>query len=782
MNKPVLIVEHCMSGLQCKVDEKNESAKKDYILSGPFTEFNVKNRNDRIYTAEKFLPHLNELLERKKQLGAVFGEFDHPDVFDTSLARVSHTIESMSYNQNENRVDGSIRLLTTHWGKEARALVDDNLPIFVSSRAAGITESDNTVSIKKLFTYDCVADPGFSSARMKLNPRYLNESLGYQMNESTNFKIYDMSEDTKTNEFFEMKENDFVTKNELIEYSEYLAKQMTEIKEYLNENSNGSDNVADYEKMAELYENTAVQHAKVVEYLDYLADNLTVIVKENDELKEKTNKLIEHNNYLAENLEKSINYSEYLAEKLDKTIDYGEYIAETLDKNISFSEYIAEHVDKNIKYSDYLAENLEKTIDYSEYIAENLDNNIAYSEYLAENLDNSIVYSEYLAENLDNSIAYAEYLAENVDNNIAYAEYIAEHVDNSIAYAEYIAENVSDTQAYSNYIAESLDKTIEAIKGAKINENAVFEDFKPENVDTYYEEGEAQPAVQTPVEGAEGSVQEPVEGEVVAEPVDGEVVAEEPVEEVGVEGEVVDVQGEDLTNAVVSVNINGEDKTGEVKAFNDETNLYVIELSDVEEAQPAGVEAPVVEAKREDITILSNKILENENSIKDYVAELVKETKNLKNAKQQEPHFFSFLTEKSKKLYLDLTPEDKEKVDTVLTESTYYSEAEVLNIMSKTLNPSKTFEEILLENLPSTLKPTWESLNENVKKGIISKAKLFTNLNTPAKMEKFWESRRLENYTSVNETKKVLAEERIIQDDVLQDDQLQMMIEKLRNI
>lgn len=799
MNKPVLIVEHCMSGLQCKIDEKNAvEEKQDYILSGPFTEFNVKNRNDRIYTADKFLPHLNELMDRKETLGVVYGEFDHPDVFDTSLARVSHTIESMSYNQEKNRVDGSIRLLNTHWGKEAKALVEDKLPIFVSSRAAGITESDNTVSIKKLFTYDCVADPGFSSARMEV--KNLNESLGFA-NESTNFRIYDMSEDTKTNEFFEMKENDFVTKTELTEYSEYLAVQLTEIKEYLNENSNGSEDVAKYEKMAELYENVEIQHTKVQEYLDYLADNLTVIVKENGELKERTDKLIEHNNYLAENLEKSINYSEYLAEKLDKSINYGEYIAETLDKNISFSEYIAEHVDKNIKYSDYLAENLEKTIDYSEYIAENLDNNIAYGEYLAENLDNSIVYSEYLAENLDNSIVYAEYLAENVDNNIAYAEYIAEHVDNSIAYSEYIAENVSDTQAYSNYIAESLDKTIEAIKGNKINENeetVVFEDFKPENVETYYDEDAAQPAVQTPVAepgteiqveaepGAEvnieaeagSEVQVEVEGEEAqAQPLDGEVVAEEPLD--GVEGEAVeDIQGADLENAVVSVNIDGEDKTGEVKAFSDD-GLYVIQLSDL----GTQGEEVVVEAKREDITILSDKLLENENSIKDYVAELLQETKNLKAAKQAEPHFFSFLTEKSKKLYHDLTPEDKEQVNVALTENSYYSEAEVLDVMRKTLNPSKTFEEILLENMPSHLKPTWESLNENVKKGIVSKAKLFQGLNTPTKIEMFWESRKLENYGSLNETKKVLTQhQNIIQDDKLQDDQLESIIEKLRNI
>lgn len=44
--------------------------------------------------------------------------------------------------------------------------------------AAGITESDGSVSLKKLFTYDIVAgNPGFASAKMSV--KVLNESLGY---------------------------------------------------------------------------------------------------------------------------------------------------------------------------------------------------------------------------------------------------------------------------------------------------------------------------------------------------------------------------------------------------------------------------------------------------------------------------------------------------------------------------------------------------------------------------------------------------------------------------
>jgi hypothetical protein len=449
--KPVLIVENSTNSLI----RENASDRKDYVLGGTFTEFGVKNRNERIYTADKFLPALDELNERMNSLGAVYGEFDHPDVFDTSLARASHVITKANYVKEQNIVSGEIRLLSTYWGKEAKALVDDGCPVFVSSRAAGITESDGSVSLKKLFTYDIVADPGFASAKMSV--KVLNESLGYT-NPKSNFRIYEMSDESKINELFNMNKNEFVTKQQLTDYSKYLVNEIASTKkEVKTAISKGDMHPKKLEQLLEYYEELNETNSKVVKYLDYLAEKIQVMVNENKSLRSTTEKLAKHNDYLAENLEKAINYTEYVAENLDKNIDYSEYLAENLDKNISYSEYIAENLDKNISYSEYLAENLDKNIAYSEYLAENLDKNIAYSEYIAESLDKNIAYSEYLAEHVDNSIAYSEYLAEHVEGNIAYSEYIAEHLDDNIAYSEYIAENLDKSISYQGLIVEKLN-------------------------------------------------------------------------------------------------------------------------------------------------------------------------------------------------------------------------------------------------------------------------------------------------------------------------------------
>ena len=524
--KPVLIVENSTNSLI-----KESAAKSDYILGGIFTEFGVKNRNERIYSSDKFLPALQEMNERMSGLGAVYGEFDHPDVFDTSLSRASHIITKANYVRESNHVAGEIRLLSTYWGKEAKALVDDGCPVFVSSRAAGITESDGSVSLKKLFTYDIVADPGFASAKMSV--KVLNESLGYET-EKSNFRIYEMSDESKINDLFNMNKNEFVTKQQLTDYSKYLVNELSSTKKEVNSViTKGNLAPKKLEQLLEYYDELNSTNSQVVKYLDYLAEKVQIMVNENKSLKETTEKLIKHNDYLAENLEKSVNYSEYLAENLDKNISYSEYVAENLDKNISYSEYIAENLDKNIAYSEYIAENLDKNINYSEYIAEHVDNSIAYSEYLAEHVEGNIAYSEYIAENLDDNIAYSEYIAESLDKSISYSEMITETLKsgkvfeshenfprlqdvglNSIENEEKEKEieeigvsHISDEKKYSKEVdnvdpmdykvsgnndselTESINKLIEEAKKRKVSETSDLNFLKflsKSQVDSYY--------------------------------------------------------------------------------------------------------------------------------------------------------------------------------------------------------------------------------------------------------------------------------------------------------
>ena len=485
--KQVLIVENSVNSLMVK---ENKGDQK-YLLGGVFTEFDVKNRNERIYTADRFLPCLEELNERIQTMGVVYGEFDHPDVFDTSLSRASHIITKASFIKESNRVEGEIKLLNTYWGKEAKALVNDGCPVFVSSRAAGITEADGTVTLKKLFTYDIVADPGFASAKMSV--KILNESLNYS--NDTNFRIYEMSDESKINSLFNMNNNDLVTKTQLTEYSKYLINELASTKkEVKTALKKGNLNPKKFEQLLEYYESLNETNGQIVKYLDYLADKVQVVVNENTSLRTTAEKLIKHTDYLAENLEKAINYSEYVAENLDKNIAYSEYIAENLDKNITYSEYLAEHLDNSIAYSEYLAENVEGNIAYSEYIAENLDDNIAYSEYIAESLDKSISYQGLIVEKLNGSKKLFESNEEEGDEMLpslsaaGFDSYEEEEEEETKSWNDESESDENETPALENYESEESEET-ENYESEESEESDNYESEESEESEEFAYEG-----------------------------------------------------------------------------------------------------------------------------------------------------------------------------------------------------------------------------------------------------------------------------------------------------
>ena len=712
--KPVLIVENSQNQL---IRESN-SANKGYTLGGTFTEFGVKNRNERIYSADKFLPALNEMNERISGLGAVYGEFDHPDVFDSSLSRASHIITKASYIQEKNIVAGEIKLLSTYWGKEAKALVDDGCPVFVSSRAAGITESDGSVSLKKLFTYDIVADPGFASAKMDV--KVLNESLGYN-DEKSNFRIYEMSDESKINELFNMNKNEFVTKKQLTDYSNYLVNELASTKKTVN-TAITKGNVAPkkLEQLLEYYEELNNSNSKVAKYLDYLSEKVQIVVNENKSLKKTTEKLVKHNDYLAENLEKSINYAEYLGENLDKNIDYSEYLAENLDKNISYAEYLAENVDKNISYSEYLAESLDKNIAYSEYIAENLDKNIAYSEYIAENLDKNIAYSEYIAENVDNNIAYSEYLSEHVEGNIAYSEYIAEHLDDNIAYSEYVAENLDKSINYQGLIVERLngDKLFESVEGSESFpslDDAGFEAFDDE-------------------------------------------------------------ENKDEENCNLEVSLDNNDEENGVEESVENTDDYATEENKDEENKD--------EENKEDKTESHDMVNgDSDSELSESIDKLIEEAKKRKVSETTDVNFLKFMSKSQVDSFYALSNDEQESVKVHINERDYFTQKDVLLLISEALSTkNESLEERIIRLMPENTKPIWEQLNDTSKKSILSQARLYPEdvLTTEAQVEHFWSTRKLKTNESV--TKKLVSHESLIQEDKLSDNDVQAIMERFKNI
>ncbi len=145
---------------------ESESTNERYILEGLFAgPFGVENRNKRIYQADEYLKHLQYLRDDIKNGEALLGELDHPDDrFEVKMKDVSHRILDLWYDKESNTIQGKIELLNTPNGKLAQSLVDQGIPLHISSRAAGSVNSDKSVSIQQIYTFDLVCKPGFAGA------------------------------------------------------------------------------------------------------------------------------------------------------------------------------------------------------------------------------------------------------------------------------------------------------------------------------------------------------------------------------------------------------------------------------------------------------------------------------------------------------------------------------------------------------------------------------------------------------------------------------------------
>jgi hypothetical protein len=410
----LLILERSSNTL----DFKSEGGS--YVLEGIFGELDKKNRNNRIYTAEEYLPQIESLQEKIKS-SKLLGELDHPQKFDISLRNVSHVIEEIHYDQDSKQIRGRIRLLDTDAGKQAKALVDSGIPLHISSRAAGVVESDGKVKIKQLFTYDLVADPGFENAELaRVNESYglANDDLIqiYEIGGVANLLETETKIENNDTNIMENKAR-FVAVEDFNKYSAYLAEEIKSLKEALA----GVSTETIEEKMKALTE-----------------------------------------------------YVEYVAERADKGIQYSEYVAEKVDGNIEYSNYLAEKLDQGIEYSEHIAESVNNVKDYANYLAESYNEGVTTSENVQK-------YLNYLKENIESISEYADYIAETINSNLIVEEEGEEAAkDHEEAADKDELENVGDNSAEGSVDADGEEAGVPA-EDIKSDQKEVYsEDDKKE--------------------------------------------------------------------------------------------------------------------------------------------------------------------------------------------------------------------------------------------------------------------------------------------------------------
>ena len=738
--KYVLIVENGTESL--KKNESVTTSSNKFLLSGPFTEFDIENRNKRFYTAQNFIPVMNSLLEKRKMLGVLYGEFDHPDVFDIAGKNASHAIESLVHNESGNRIDGSIALLSTHYGKEARAIINDGYPLFVSSRAAGVTDGNGNVALKELFTYDIVLDPGFASARVSVN-----ESCGFKSTPDVPYRIYEMKDEQVNNLFLDNK-NDSKTAMDLKQMDMMFANEAAKLEHLImTKISEGKTAPEDIKALVEKYDNVNEELNTVKEYLKFIQTKMSHMVIENT-------KLVEENKKLLYEMNENTAYANHLASSLKKLNTYATDIETRLGVGEKMIEYVAEHTKANILFSEDIAETLKNNTEFLEYTAKETEITQKFVESIAKETEITQKFAENIALETEIAQKFAENIAKETEIAQKFAEHVAVEVKDTQGLLEHVASEANKDGVWLNYIAEKVDgivgynvKTLERIKTSiPVNENASTEDsiHTLEPLTDYLGiEEEQEVAANIAIEN---------------QPTNVDVIDIEPTEVPTAKDVADDVQPDavlptlaDASDLPLVTEIPTDNVQPEVQPEIEPSNIVISSLVKIKGTDETGI---VMEVTPEKITVKKSgsdettelnvddvEVIEDEDNITEKVSNVLAEIKKQKVLANQQPHFYTFLSEQQISDFKVLDAKTRETITLALNESEYFNTEDVLKVIGKSLNEkAMSYEDKLISNVPVTLKEAWNSFSQDQKVSMITESKYF-NLVTSADVVNFWNTR-----------------------------------------
>lgn len=730
-NKHVMIVENSVNSLA--INESTVKSNK-LKLEGKFTEFDIENRNKRMYTADKFIPCMNLLLEKKKTLGVLYGEYDHPDVFDVTCKNLSHVIDNLTHNENSNCIDGSITLLNNSWGKEARSIIEDGYPLFVSSRAAGVTDGNGIVHLKELFTYDIVADPGFSSA--KISPKMVNESLGYKATDEIPYRIYEMN-DAQVNALFNDNKNDNKTKMDLTVFESFLQKELVKFEsELINKIGSKKYEPQEVQSLMETIDGLKKEISDVNKVLELFRTKINALIVENTSIKEEYSKIktevnenMMHNNHLTSKLKSLSKYAIQIDERLNNSEGLLENVAKHTQANIYFSKDIASNLADTTGMLEYVANETKATQGLLEHVSKHVQQNSDGLLFVINENEDIKSFVEETAKEVEATQGLLEHTAKEAYNDHIWLNYIHEKVDGVIKYSSKVVEALKADS--KSMLKESVDNT-EFSKIDKIEdylgiteEQELLNTLENPNTETEVTE----PAITAPAITEVEPEQSQEINTVIEEPVQTE---ETPIETV-IEEPVTDIAKTLLDQLVKIVDT---DDTGVVIEITPE-NMVTIRISGSDDV----VTVPHDKVEELDVT---------EENIVETVTNLVSEIKKKNALANKEPHFFSFLSEKQVNEFKDLDNDTQASIILLMQEKEYYNAEDVLNYIAEYLNSSKSLnrEDKLVNCMPEELKESWNALTDDVKKSYIAESKYFP-LKSENDMVDYWNTRKFAKDTKI---------------------------------
>jgi methyl-accepting chemotaxis protein len=388
----------------------------NYILRGPCADFNDVNDNGRLYDKEDYLSHFAYLIPQIEKR-SLLGEPDHNEEYDVSMKQISHIITKLWYDEKLNEVWIEIEIPDTHYGKDIKALIDKNVPIYISSRATGfVNENNNDAVIDTIYTYDIVYRPGFAIAELKLKD--LSEKYG------PNISIYEWKKpQEKINK--ERKIMEPVTKNELVEMHNELSEAFNSLKSEVIERLNKHKNE---EASIKIYENISKEKDENKLVIGFINKQNEVLNRQGNiikDLSESYNKSIDQINLFEKYFTKVHNYIQNLENHYNDSIEKFNFMNEAVSRfkldyeklkksSNSKINLLENHIQKITENYNLAADNINVLIDEKESLEEKL--------LLVLNKTNEVIDStnEIIDEtnNLNNNTKKLSENFNNVVNNI----------------------------------------------------------------------------------------------------------------------------------------------------------------------------------------------------------------------------------------------------------------------------------------------------------------------------------------------------------------------------
>lgn len=169
-----LLVESEADVIESTIDDT--SSEKTYTIEGVFATIGVRNKNGRLYPKHIWEQAVAEFQEKIKNNSIeCLGEWQHP--YSIEIDPIKSVIKITDLRIQGNKVIGKAKVLNNKSNdiiNQIKTLIDEKLPLSISSRGVGDVNENKEVTRFKLITFDLVSSPSDVNAN---NLKGVKESL-----------------------------------------------------------------------------------------------------------------------------------------------------------------------------------------------------------------------------------------------------------------------------------------------------------------------------------------------------------------------------------------------------------------------------------------------------------------------------------------------------------------------------------------------------------------------------------------------------------------------------